>query len=65
MPNLDGISMIKELRGETPLAKSPITALTAYGKNMQAEAVDAGADTAVEKPFDFEMLIAKVNLLLS
>jgi CheY-like chemotaxis protein len=64
MPNLDGISMIGQLRGEPETAGIPIIALTGYGKEHLEEALAAGATRAKEKPFDFEELIAQVRSLL-
>jgi DNA-binding response OmpR family regulator len=65
MPNLSGIDMIKQLREESEFAKTPIIALTAYGKDFRDEAIGAGASEAMQKPFQFEELIALVSSLLN
>jgi two-component system chemotaxis response regulator CheY len=64
MPNLTGIDMIRQLRQEPASAETPIIALTAYGSDFAKEALDAGASATLEKPFDFEAMIAKVRALL-
>lgn len=65
MPNLDGIGMIKQLREESEFAGTPIIALTAYGKDFRDEAISAGANETMQKPFEFDELIALVNSLLN
>jgi DNA-binding response OmpR family regulator len=65
MPNLSGIDMIKQLREETEFAKTPIIALTAYGKDFRDAALGAGASETMQKPFEFDALIALVNSLLN
>lgn len=64
MPNLDGMAMIKQLRAEPAFARTPIIALTAYGKDFTDEAISAGATATREKPFQFEELVAQVQALL-
>jgi DNA-binding response OmpR family regulator len=64
MPNLSGIDMIKQLREESETARTPIIALTAYGKDFRDEATNAGADEAMQKPFEFEELVKMVKSLL-
>lgn len=64
MPNLSGTDMIRQLREVPAVANIPIIALTAYGKDFSDEAIDAGASDAMQKPFDFEELIAQVHSLI-
>jgi DNA-binding response OmpR family regulator len=50
LPKVDGIRVIKELRG-FPLAQStPIIAVSAGDEPLHAAALAAGADLALEKP---------------
>jgi two-component system chemotaxis response regulator CheY len=65
MPNLSGIDMVKQLREEPECAKTPIIALTAYGKDFSEEAIKAGATGTMQKPFEFDALIAQVRSLLN
>jgi DNA-binding response OmpR family regulator len=65
MPNLSGTDMIKQLREEPELAKIPIIVLSAYGKGLSEEAIEAGATETIQKPFEFEALITQVKSLLN
>jgi DNA-binding response OmpR family regulator len=64
MPNLSGLDLIKQLRDEPEFTKIPIIAVTAYGKDFSEEAMSAGANETVQKPFEFEALVAVVRSLL-
>jgi two-component system chemotaxis response regulator CheY len=64
MPNLSGLDMIKQLREEPGTAKTPIIALTAYGKDFSEQAMSAGASDTMQKPFEFDALVALVKSLL-
>jgi CheY-like chemotaxis protein len=64
MPNLNGIEMIRLLRGEVEFISVPIMAITAYGQNVAQEAVAAGANEATTKPIDFEKLMRGIRQLL-
>lgn len=65
MPNLNGIEMIRLLRGEVDFTSVPIMAITAYGQNVAREAIDAGANHATTKPIDFDSLIRGIRQLLA
>jgi len=65
MPNLSGTDMIKQLREEPVFAKTPIIVLSAYGKGIAEEAIEAGATKTIQKPFEFDALIAQVKSLLN
>lgn len=65
LPKLNGIEMIKALRQQPEFGDVPIMALTAYGSNMAAEALKAGADYAETKPIEFDSLIVGIQKLLS
>jgi two-component system chemotaxis response regulator CheY len=63
MPEMDGISAVKEIRSFDPNAK--IIMCTAMGqKNMVMEAVTAGARDFIVKPFQPEKVLEAVNKLL-
>ena len=64
MPNLSGLEMIKQIREEPEVARIPVIALTAYGKDFSEQATSAGANDTMQKPFDFEELVALVKSLL-
>lgn len=65
MPNIDGIQMISILRKHANLSRIPILAITAYGKDIAAEAINAGANRALTKPVEFDALIDGIRVLLT
>ncbi len=65
MPDLDGISLVRELRAEPELKDLPIILMTAFGKEDRDEAIRAGANLAIDKPTHFESLIDDINELLN
>lgn len=63
LPNLDGISVCKELRKND--IQKPILMLTAKNSTKDKVAgLDSGADDYLTKPFDFEEFLARVRALL-
>lgn len=63
LPKLDGISLCRKLRQER--YQMPILLLTAKDtKTDKVMGLDAGADDYVVKPFDFEVLTARIRALL-
>ena len=64
MPILNGIEMIRLLRGEDEFNCVPIMAITAYGPAVAKEALAAGANHATTKPVDFDTLIRGIRQLL-
>ena len=64
MPRLDGVEMIKALRNQSRFSKVPILAITAYGHWAEARAIEAGADRAMVKPIEPDLLIELIEQLL-
>jgi CheY-like chemotaxis protein len=64
MPRMDGIALLRKVRRETPLDKTAIFVVTAFGREAAREAIEAGADAATAKPFDFESFVETVNSLI-
>lgn len=63
LPGLDGLSVLREWR-ERGLA-TPVIMLTARGNTESTvEALDAGADDFLSKPFRFEELLARIRARL-
>lgn len=59
LPDLDGVDVIHGLRGWTTV---PIIVLSGRaGNEDKVEALDAGADDYVTKPFDIQELLARVR----
>lgn len=65
MPNMNGIEMIRRLRGDSKVAHIPIMAITAYGSSVASEALEVGANYATTKPIEFEVLITNIRELLT
>jgi DNA-binding response OmpR family regulator len=65
MPRMNGIEMIKKIRENGFLSKTPIIVMSAYGRRMINDALEAGADEYVEKPIDFDMFLTTVKNKLS
>jgi DNA-binding response OmpR family regulator len=61
MPVIDGGRFIRALRDEWKL-HTPVLVITA-GRASREEALSAGADDFLAKPFDLEDLLAKVRTL--
>ncbi|HEU4319567.1 MAG TPA: response regulator [Acidimicrobiia bacterium] len=62
LPELDGLEVIRSLRGWTEI---PIIVLSARGsEDDKIEALDAGADDYVAKPFGMGELLARVRAAL-
>jgi two-component system KDP operon response regulator KdpE len=62
LPDMDGIDVTRKLREWTAM---PIVVLTARGQERaKVEALDAGADDYVTKPFGFPELLARLRVAL-
>src|SRR6185503_2165401 len=61
MPRMNGIEMIKRIRQDLGLNGTPILVMSAYGRRTLHEAMEAGANGFIEKPLDFDSLLAKVR----
>jgi len=65
MPNMDGISLIKEIRKNENYKRTPILFLTTESQQeKKMEAKSAGATGWIVKPFIPENLIAIINKVL-
>jgi two-component system chemotaxis response regulator CheY len=57
MPNMDGITLITQLREKLDYASIPIMVLTTeYSKQMKEKGKRAGATSWIVKPFDLTLL---------
>jgi two-component system, sensor histidine kinase and response regulator len=61
MPRMNGIEMIRRIREDFDLNNTPILVMSAYGRRTLDEAMEAGANGFIEKPLDFDSLLAKVR----
>ena len=65
LPNVSGIDLIAELKGEGDLAKVPVLAVTAYaGKGDEERIRDAGAADYLAKPVSIGPFMTAVRALL-
>ena len=64
MPVMDGIELLKRVRNEGLLARTAVLVVTAFGGDAAHQAIEAGADAAAAKPFDFDGFIDTVESLL-
>ena len=61
MPNMDGLELCRRIRA---ISQVPIIVLSVKGEEkVKVEALDAGADDYVVKPFDTRHLVARIRLL--
>ena len=64
MPEMDGIQMIRIMRGLSDLKDVPILVISAYQSGIIREAIEAGATASMKKPLEFQELIKLIVSLL-
>lgn len=65
MPNMDGLTLIKELRNRSVFKRTPIIVLTTEASdNLKAKGREAGATGWMVKPFDPNKLLAVTSKVL-
>ena len=65
MPNMDGITLVRELRDLREFQYKPILVLTTeFSDEKKQQGKDAGATGWLVKPFDPEQLVGVVNKVL-
>ncbi|MGC4102392.1 hybrid sensor histidine kinase/response regulator transcription factor [Ferruginibacter sp.] len=66
MPDMDGIDLCKKIKADKRTSHIPVILLTAFtGEQEQLKGLKTGASDYITKPFNFEILNAKIkNLLL-
>ena len=61
MPKMEGLELLKAIRADGRLAKTPVLLVTAESKKEKIiEAAQAGVNDYVVKPFNAEILKAKI-----
>jgi signal transduction histidine kinase/ligand-binding sensor domain-containing protein/DNA-binding response OmpR family regulator len=65
MPEMDGIDFVKKLKSDKRTSHIPVIMLTAItGQEQQIKGLATGANDYITKPFNFEILNAKIKNLL-
>lgn len=65
MPGMSGFDVCKEIRKSRESTKLPVILLTAKGeKDDIIEGINCGANDYITKPFESEILVAKINSLI-
>lgn len=65
MPIMDGLAMVREMRKLDPEKKIPIIMITTEGSaDKVEEAITAGANSYISKPFTVERFKAKLSKIL-
>jgi DNA-binding response OmpR family regulator len=66
LPDISGIEIVRQLKATARLSSVPVLMLTGHGeKETIVESMAAGASDFVVKPFDRELLLKKIDRLLS
>lgn len=66
MPNMDGIELTRKVKSDKRTTHIPVILLTALsGEKEQANGLETGANDYITKPFNFEILSAKIKNLLT
>ncbi len=65
MPELDGLEILKKLRGEADYKNIPVIMATAKGTEMdKIGGLNSGADDYLVKPFGMMEMVARINAVL-
>jgi DNA-binding response OmpR family regulator len=66
MPGMNGMQVLAEIRSRTETSDLPVIVVTARGDPAAAvEALSTGADDHLAKPFDFDILTARIERTLT
>ncbi len=61
MPMMDGLTATKTIRNSEFKNHTPIVAVSAFGKALYEEAIQAGCNDLIDKPLDFDSLVPVLN----
>lgn len=66
LPGMNGLKFLNQINERWPLIKFPVIVISAANKNFyKKKALNTGAIDFLQKPFDNEELLLKINSLLS
>ena len=65
LPGMDGLSVVREMKGDARTSRVPILALTAHAMRGDKDRfLDAGCDGYISKPIDVKTFIASIEQYL-
>jgi DNA-binding response OmpR family regulator/anti-sigma regulatory factor (Ser/Thr protein kinase) len=65
MDGMDGMELCKKIKADEGLSHIPIVLLTgSYSSEMKLQGIENGADDYITKPFETDLLLARVNNIL-
>lgn len=65
LPGIDGLAVLKQIKGTPKLAKTPVIMLSAKGEEQDiVSGLNLGADDYVPKPFSPKVLLARIRSVL-
>ena len=64
MPGITGIEMVRVLRQSPQYREIPVLMISAFGSGNLKEALQAGADSALHKPINFDQFFETLAQLL-
>jgi two-component system cell cycle response regulator DivK len=64
LPEMYGLQATTIIRNSPDIPIMPIVAVTAFGKDISSEAIKAGCNQVICKPFDFDSLEFVINQYL-
>lgn len=65
MPRMDGLAATRGMRKVEGTDAIPIIAVSAYGGKFYEQALEAGCNTLINKPVDFESLVPLLDRYLN
>ena len=66
MPGIDGIELCRRIKADKRTCHIPVILLTALAREeKQPEIFETGADDCITKPFNFQLLEARINNLIN
>jgi signal transduction histidine kinase/ligand-binding sensor domain-containing protein/DNA-binding response OmpR family regulator len=66
MPGMDGIELCRLIKSDRKTSSVPVILLTGSSREeLQRQSLETGADDCITKPFNFELLEARISNLIS